>query len=302
MTSKALASVLVQIVLAGIGLLSFLWGWGILVEKYVLRPHVVRTILLFIVCSFALFEVWFCHNGLIHPWTDVAVTFCNMWGMVDAVLRYPTVYDIDTIFCTKQMILLVLKILSYVLGFGDIPRNFGWFMFAILVNVWTVPLLYITALPVCDDAPKPPSDLDQDVLVKIWRFIVRPAVQEESIEDKRQKDIDKHDNKKIIGQVGMDRVLPVGKSSSYVSCASTASTTDEWYEEDVLPRAPQRRSLRANPSGESCRVEVKIHHEVPYEFDEFFIGDDSDEITPVKGFEQPMSPSEGMRLRTVIAC
>lgn len=126
---------------------------------------------------FTLFESCFCYSGLVNGKAFLVLVLCNAWGMLDAVLRFPAVHDIDTFFSMKQLVLLVVKTLCYSLGFREISKSVGWFLMSVFGNVWAVPLLYLMALPIGDSSAQC-ADLgerDVDILLKMYRFCTNPS-------------------------------------------------------------------------------------------------------------------------------
>eukprot|EP00913_Durusdinium_trenchii_P030707 g28761.t1 len=43
---------------------------------------------------------------VISVWSFLALLFCNLWGHLDAFLRFPIVHDLDSLFALKQLFLL----------------------------------------------------------------------------------------------------------------------------------------------------------------------------------------------------
>ena len=79
-------------------------------------------------------------------WVIAVIVLNNVWGLLDAAMRYPVVYDLDTFFTLKQVVLVASKTVAYALGFVKIGKHTGWFLFSLFGLVWTAPLLYLMAL------------------------------------------------------------------------------------------------------------------------------------------------------------
>lgn len=40
------------------------------------------------------------------PWIFTGILFMNIWGMLDAILRFPIVHDLDTFFSVKLVLII----------------------------------------------------------------------------------------------------------------------------------------------------------------------------------------------------
>merc|ERR1719277_2982778 len=102
--------------------------------------------------------------------------------MLDAFLRFPVVHDIDSLFGLKQIMLITIKLAAYALGFRNIGKHVGWFVLCILCCVFTLPILWLTALPIGDTASyhQKTDALDVDVAVQCWRVLTKPGERAEA--------------------------------------------------------------------------------------------------------------------------
>jgi hypothetical protein len=91
-------------------------------------------------------------------------------------------------FVWKQLVLVMLKVICYVCGFHDAVDRLALFVIALLGLVFTVPLLYITALPMGDSSQlhMKHDAIDKDLFVKVMQAFHDPHAQAEicSIRDK----------------------------------------------------------------------------------------------------------------------
>ncbi|CAE7481329.1 unnamed protein product [Symbiodinium pilosum] len=115
-------------------------------------------------------EVLLCIAGVLSFRSLIVVFICNFWGHFDASLRYPIVHDLDSFFALKQLFLVLLKTAGYLLGFREVTKNLGWAVLALLVNVCTVPIIWLTALPIGDvnSYHQKHDVLDEDLAIRIW--------------------------------------------------------------------------------------------------------------------------------------
>mmetsp|Transcript_36946 Transcript_36946/g.81099 ORF Transcript_36946/g.81099 Transcript_36946/m.81099 type:complete len:224 (-) Transcript_36946:76-747(-) len=151
------------------------WLWPEFVDDS--EPPRIRGALLFFLLLESCVEVavWSC--GAVKAWVIVIVVLANCWGMLDALLRYPVVHDVDTFFSVKQAVLIVSKFAGYGLGFKNMSKHAGWFILMVLVCIFTVPVLWLTALPIGDftRVHQKHGRVDVDLAVRIWRFISDPT-------------------------------------------------------------------------------------------------------------------------------
>eukprot|EP00929_Paragymnodinium_shiwhaense_P081077 TRINITY_DN42355_c0_g1_i2.p1 TRINITY_DN42355_c0_g1~~TRINITY_DN42355_c0_g1_i2.p1 ORF type:complete len:173 (-),score=21.41 TRINITY_DN42355_c0_g1_i2:121-639(-) len=73
--------------------------------------------------------------------------------------------------------LLTMKLAAYALGFREIGKNVGWFVLAILCCVFTLPIVWLTALPIGDvqSYHQKHDVVDEDIAMRLWRIIAHPA-------------------------------------------------------------------------------------------------------------------------------
>jgi len=146
---------------------SGLWAWTIYLDEA--KPAGVRFILYLAFIFIGLIEYSIWHLDLTKPWLIIPVLICDIWGMYDAVARYPVVHDIDSFFTLKEVVLLAAKTLAYAMGFRNIGRMAGWFLLCLFTNVWFLPLLYLMALPIGDSQMQHAKTdvIDQDLVIRL---------------------------------------------------------------------------------------------------------------------------------------
>jgi hypothetical protein len=151
------------------------WWWPEYVDETD-PPRVRRWLHTFLAIQVVM-ELWVYFVGFIKFWTILVVLFCNAWGMFDAFLRYPSCHDIDTLFGLKQVALVTLKLCVYALGFIDIGNRIGWFIFMILTFVFTLPIVWLTALPFGSIGMynQKMDIVDEDLMYKIYKVLVVPS-------------------------------------------------------------------------------------------------------------------------------
>ena len=95
----------------------------------------------------------------------------NIYGYLDAILRFPSVPQLESYFCLKLLVAVIAKTVAYSLGFIEIHRWALLFLSALFLNVWLLPVLYVLAVPYGDSSP---FRKDRDMLVQLVLFLVDP--------------------------------------------------------------------------------------------------------------------------------
>lgn len=148
---------------------------------YMPHLHRVRTELLSVLAGVMVLELGLCCTGILDPFMAPALLLLNAWGPLDAVLRYPFVYELDSLFAVKQLLLLCAKLALFPFGFVDLLAYFY-----ILVALWSLdfvvlPFVYIVSLPFeCTPAEqrglaKLSGASDTDVAVRLARAVASPG-------------------------------------------------------------------------------------------------------------------------------
>eukprot|EP00438_Fugacium_kawagutii_P021375 Skav232422 [mRNA] locus=scaffold189:92864:93226:- [translate_table: standard] len=76
------------------------------------------------------------------------------------------------------MFLMLLKIAGYLVGFKMLKQNLAWAVLVLLINVCTLPIVWLTALPIGDVNSyhqKHPHVKDQDLALRLWCLAAVPS-------------------------------------------------------------------------------------------------------------------------------
>merc|ERR1719359_479985 len=92
-------------------------------------------------------EMAFAVNDLTRTWVAVVSLIVNLWGGLDALLRFPAAHDLESFFAIKQFLLLVAKTFSYAFGINGFRQHIGTFLAILVLIIWGLPVLYLMALP-----------------------------------------------------------------------------------------------------------------------------------------------------------
>lgn len=147
------------------------WAWGRFLDVYESNPATVRSTMLAILGTATACELGFSLHGLTQPWVSAVSLAANLWGGLDALLRFPASHDLESLFAVKQFLLLLTKTFSYAFGINDFRQHIGMFLLVLLINIWGLPVLYLMALPL-DPAEQVAADErdDVDLVVRVWQL------------------------------------------------------------------------------------------------------------------------------------
>mmetsp|Transcript_35799 Transcript_35799/g.102890 ORF Transcript_35799/g.102890 Transcript_35799/m.102890 type:complete len:222 (+) Transcript_35799:82-747(+) len=150
------------------------WLWPDFVDTT--EPPRVRTVLHAILLLETAVEVALWSWDVLRPWMLAVILISNCWGMMDAFLRFPVVHSIDSLFGLKQVVLITAKLIGYALGFRNVSKHVGWFVLLILCCVFTLPILWLTALPIGDVTSyhQKHDAVDVDVVLRVARAVRDP--------------------------------------------------------------------------------------------------------------------------------
>jgi len=145
-------------------------AWAFFLDAHEHNTTKVRSTLLSILGVATLAELGFSLCGLTHQWVTVVALIVNIWGWLDALLRFHAAHDALSLFATKQLLLLVAKTLSYAFGIIGLRQHIGIFLTVLLMNIWGLPVLYLMAVPVhLAEQPGATYERDMDLIVRVWR-------------------------------------------------------------------------------------------------------------------------------------
>jgi hypothetical protein len=118
-------------------------------------------ICLWVVSTFAELYFWWPRGkqAVHYWWMGYILLFTNVWGQLDAVLRFPLLHDIDSLFLVKNSLVLIVKVLWFTCAFvqSDVKYPLWYLVFFLWQLVLYV--VYVVLLPLDD------SDLDQRLAV-----------------------------------------------------------------------------------------------------------------------------------------
>jgi hypothetical protein len=167
LTFSFLGAVVVGFIILG----QMIWLWGSFLDVNVHNPGKVRSAMIVILVCSTMCELGFSSYEWTHQWVGMIALAVNIWGGLDAVLRFPSVHSFESFFSAKQVALLLVKTLAYAVGIIDFRQHIGKFLVVFIIIIWGLPVLWLMALPVDCAAQVAADEYDNvDLVVKIWRL------------------------------------------------------------------------------------------------------------------------------------
>merc|ERR1719424_548527 len=143
-----------------------IWLWGAFLDIREHDPARVRARMFIILALATACELGFALQGFTHQWVAVVSLIVNVWGGVDALLRFPASHDFESFFAGKQFMLLMAKTFSYAFGIIGFRQHIGTFLNVLLLIIWGLPVLYLMALPL-DPSEQVMKDEQDDVYIVV---------------------------------------------------------------------------------------------------------------------------------------
>eukprot|EP00811_Abedinium_folium_P003103 NODE_12855_length_1199_cov_19.347015.p1 GENE.NODE_12855_length_1199_cov_19.347015~~NODE_12855_length_1199_cov_19.347015.p1 ORF type:complete len:272 (+),score=41.91 NODE_12855_length_1199_cov_19.347015:84-899(+) len=99
------------------------------------------------------------------------LSLASTWGAVDAIMRYPVVHSLTSLFALKQVLLIIAKAIACGCYFNDLRHNVLWFLGYMLMCLLTMPLMYLLALPLDYREGGFPAIDDKDIAVRAVNLV-----------------------------------------------------------------------------------------------------------------------------------
>lgn len=148
-----------------------IYMWGKFLDKHEHDPERVRSMMFLILTFVTLVEMSLSSQGITHPWVAYLSVVTNLWGGLDALLRYPAAHSLESLFTAKQLLLLTAKTIGYAFGMKVFRLHAGVFFVELLLNIWGLMVLYLMALPLNEkEQVVRDSDQDVDLVVRVWKL------------------------------------------------------------------------------------------------------------------------------------
>lgn len=169
-TEDRLYVTLTVVMLLTVVILSLLaWVWGIYLDKVDRDPGPVRYTMFLILLLVGSVEVGCAVCGLTNPWVAKVSILVNVWGGLDAILRFQAAHELESFFAAKQFTLQVTKTVAFIGGIRGFRQNVCKFTMLLLLDVWGMPVLYLMALPVHAATSRDDAS-DVDLILRVWQL------------------------------------------------------------------------------------------------------------------------------------
>merc|ERR1712087_477047 len=100
----------------------------------------LRALMLVILSAGSTLEFALCCTGHLHWWVACLGLLVNLWGPLDAILRFPILHDLESIFTVKQLVCCCVKFVISVVAFKNVLSGFHLFLLVVLVNQVLFPM------------------------------------------------------------------------------------------------------------------------------------------------------------------
>lgn len=166
----SLLAILVGVLLV---LALLVWAWSQFLDKYEHDPGRVRAVMAVILMFAVLMEITFAWIGVSTQWAAWISVGIDLWGGLDALLRFPASHTLESFFTCKQVFLLVGKTCVHAFGMTSLRRHVAKLLVIMCLNVWCLPLLYLMALPLDPKEQLLKDDAyDVDLAARVWQLAV----------------------------------------------------------------------------------------------------------------------------------
>lgn len=146
------------------------WIWGSFLDRHEHDPGRIRAVLFIGLAFVMMAELSLATSGAVTSKTFALSLLINLWGGMDAVLRFPASHDLESWFSAKQFVLLCLKTVVYAFGFISFRQSVGTFIAMLLLNIWGLPVLYLMALPLDPMEQVADDEYDVDLVLRVWQL------------------------------------------------------------------------------------------------------------------------------------
>jgi len=163
------------IIMGLIALLFITWLWGKFLDNFEHDPAKVQTAMYLVLLMSSATEAGFAFCELMYNWPICVGFIANVWGRLDALLRFPAGHDMGSFFSLKQFFLQILKMLCFAFGFRSFRRDCCIVVLILLLDNIALPVMYLMALPL-DPAEQVLKDdsYDVDLIVRVYWLLIHP--------------------------------------------------------------------------------------------------------------------------------
>lgn len=107
-------------------------------------------------------------SGLTKSFFLTCCMVINVYGYLDAIVRFPSVPGLESYFAIKLISAVIAKTVVYGIGLVGSSSWGGILLTSLFQNVWLLPVMYVMALPFGDSSP---FRKDRDMAVELYFFL-----------------------------------------------------------------------------------------------------------------------------------
>ncbi|CAE8696502.1 unnamed protein product [Polarella glacialis] len=159
------------VILTLVVLALLVWIWGEYLDRHEHDPGRIRAVMFLFLWGITAFDIGMSTSGITCPAVASLSLLVNIWGGLDALLRFPAAHELESFFSVKQFCLLSLKTFGYAFGFSSFREHIGKFIVVLLLNIWAPPVLYLMALPLDPfEQVVKDDEYDVDLAFRVWHL------------------------------------------------------------------------------------------------------------------------------------
>mmetsp|Transcript_75162 Transcript_75162/g.148740 ORF Transcript_75162/g.148740 Transcript_75162/m.148740 type:complete len:204 (-) Transcript_75162:71-682(-) len=142
------------------------------------RPELARAGLLavWVVVTGLEFSCWW--TQITRWWWAIVIIVHSIWGWLDAILRFPKLHDLESLFALKHICLILIKMPLLAFAMKNLQKHVLQFIGLLFMNM-VLPVIYLIMLPLDDDPIHQRmyshGVVNEDIAIRICRFFANPA-------------------------------------------------------------------------------------------------------------------------------
>mmetsp|Transcript_11370 Transcript_11370/g.34264 ORF Transcript_11370/g.34264 Transcript_11370/m.34264 type:complete len:228 (-) Transcript_11370:72-755(-) len=158
-------------------LLAFVWFWALFLNKNEHDPDRVRTAMLQLLLLITTVDVGLYLCGVTRAWVVGLSIVVNVWGGLDATLRFPAAHKMPSFFTVKQVTLLFCKTVAFAFGMHSFWGHIGTLAAEVVLNTLALPISFWMAAPLDPREQVARDDAHNvDLAIGVWRCFAHPEV------------------------------------------------------------------------------------------------------------------------------
>mmetsp|Transcript_41974 Transcript_41974/g.94317 ORF Transcript_41974/g.94317 Transcript_41974/m.94317 type:complete len:237 (+) Transcript_41974:187-897(+) len=175
-----------------LGLIGAIVAWCFFLECSPTASQ-IRTTMMIILVAVTVAELACCWLEYLNRWAAVVIMLANIWGGLDATLRFPTIVlgHPWCKFTAKLVVLWLVKLIGLIGSFVKVRENSMVLLGLMLVHVAFMPLMHLLSLPIGEDLRTQQcwaqDAAHEDLLVTLYRLCTNAASRHVLVQGMRRK-------------------------------------------------------------------------------------------------------------------